>query len=103
MKKGRMIIAVCLIVLIILYLAVRNQMVAKSPVDTDNAWNFGNLVKDLVRAYETPSEKDAETIAADLIVRDGPFTNDLVFPKMVEYTVIEQGKSFCIMFKEGIL
>ena len=66
MKKRRIIIAVCLIVLIILFLAVRNQMVAKSPVDTDNAWNFGNLVKDLVRAYETPSEEDAETIAADL-------------------------------------
>ena len=64
MKKGRIIIG--LIVVALLYLAIRNQMVARSPVDTDNAWHFGTLVKDLVKAYETPSEEDANTIEADL-------------------------------------
>ena len=66
MKKGRIILIICLIAAAILYLAIRNQMVAKSPVDTDNAWNFGALVKHLVAAYETPSAEDAKTIEADL-------------------------------------
>ena len=67
MTKGRIIIIICLVVAVILYLAIRNQMVARSPVDTDNAWNFGNLVKDLIRAYENPSDQDDKTIEAVLL------------------------------------
>ena len=65
-KRTVIIIALCLIALVLLTLAVRRQMVKKSPVVTDNARNFGTLVMDLVRAYETPSEKDMQTIEADL-------------------------------------
>ena len=66
MKKGMIIAIICVVVLVLLTLLVRNQMVAKSPVDTDNARNFGGLVMDLVNAYEKPSEEDGEKIRADL-------------------------------------
>ena len=66
MKKSRMILIIVLAAVVLLYLGIRVQMVAKSPVDTDNARNFGTLVKDLVRAYESPSEEDEKTIGADL-------------------------------------
>ena len=67
MKKTVIILLiVCLAAVALLYLGLRVQMVAKSPVDTDNARNFGTLVKDLVRACEAPAEGDAATIEADL-------------------------------------
>lgn len=66
MKNGRIIIIICVIAVVLMYLALRNQMVARSPVHTDNAWYFGTLVKDPVKAYETPSEGDAKIIEADL-------------------------------------
>ncbi len=65
-KRTWTIIILCLLALVILTVLLRTQMVAKSPVETDNARNFGSLVMDLVRAYETPSEEDAKTIEADL-------------------------------------
>ena len=64
-EKNMVIVIVCLVVAL-LYWLIRTQMIKKSPVDTDNAWNFGTLVKDLIRAYETPSEESAKTIAADM-------------------------------------
>ena len=67
MKKRRMIIIIIALVLIgLLYLGIRIQMVAKSPVDTGNARNFGALVLDLVRAYENPADDSGKTIEADL-------------------------------------
>ena len=66
MKKRTWIIVLCVVALILLTLAVRTQMVAKSPVVTDNAENFGALVMDLVRAYEIPSEENVQMIEADL-------------------------------------
>ena len=67
MKKKRLIILIaCLAAAVPLHLAVRTQMVARSPVDTDNARNFGSLVMDLVRAYEKPSGGDEAAIEADL-------------------------------------
>ena len=66
MNAQMIVTLVCLVVLIVLTLLVRAQMVARSPVETDNARHFGALVMDLVRAYETPSGKDAETIRADM-------------------------------------
>ena len=63
--KGMIILLVCLL-LGLLYWGIRTQMVAKSPVDTANAWNFGSLVKHLVQAHETPSEEITKTVEADL-------------------------------------
>ena len=65
-KRSAVILGLCLLVLGFLYLGVRVQMVAKSPVDTENARNFGTLVMDLVRACESPSDGDAQKIEADL-------------------------------------
>ena len=68
-KKRTWIIALAvLLIVVFLYIAVRTQMVAKSPVTTENAKNFGTLLTDLVQAYETPSEEDDRTIQADLDV-----------------------------------
>ena len=68
-KKRTMIIALAvLLIIVFLYISVRTQMVVKSPVTTENARNFGTLLMDLVRAYETPSEEDEQTIAEDLDV-----------------------------------
>ena len=65
-KRATIIAVIILIAIIILYVLIRSYMVKKSPVLTDNAGNFGTLVMDLVRAYETPSEADVRTIEADL-------------------------------------
>ena len=65
-KSTRIIIVICLIAVVFLYLGVRKQMVAKSPVVTDNAKNFGTLVMDLVRANESQAEGDEKAIEADL-------------------------------------
>ena len=66
MKKSTVIIIICLIALAIVYFVVRRYMISKSPVDTGNAKTFGALVMDLVRAYESPSEKDEQNIEAAL-------------------------------------
>ena len=77
MKKRSVIIAlVILLVVVFLYIAVRGEMVTKSPVTTDNAENFGALLMDLVRACETPSEQDAQTILTDLEVIRSVNEND---------------------------
>ena len=66
MKKRSIIALAVLLVAVFLYIAVRGEMVTKAPVTTDNAKNFGALLMDLVRAYEVPSEQDAQTIKTDL-------------------------------------
>ena len=65
-KKRSIIALAVLLVVAVLYIALRGEMVTKSPVATDNAKNFGALLMDLVRAYEIPSEQDAQTIKSDL-------------------------------------
>ena len=66
MKKRRMIIIVCVAVFVLLTLVVRSYMVSKSPVEKDNARNFGALVMDLVRVCESPSEENVKTIGTDM-------------------------------------
>ena len=65
-QRTTIIAVIILIAIIILSILIRGYMVKKSPVLTDNAENFGILVRDLVRAYEAPSGEDARTIEADL-------------------------------------
>ncbi len=38
----------------------------EKPISEANAENFGKLLTDMINAYETPSETDSRTIAADL-------------------------------------
>ena len=68
MKKRYIIALALLLILVFLYAGLRGEMRVKSPVDTDNAKNFGALLLDLVRAYEIPSQQDAQTIKTDLDV-----------------------------------
>ncbi len=86
MKKRTVIIVIVCLIVIVLYMAIRRDMVASSPVDTDNAKNFGTLVMDLVSAYETPSSEDAQTIDTDLAAIRSVKENDYMVAKALADT-----------------
>ena len=65
-KHTVLIILVVLLAAVFLFFAVRSARQPKAPVSEANAENFGIFLGDLVRAYETPSDEDAQTIEADL-------------------------------------
>ncbi len=69
MKKRTITILIILAVLIaavFLSFAIRAERQTKAPVSEENAENFGVLLSDLIRAYETPSDQDMQTIEKDL-------------------------------------
>ena len=71
-KKRRRILIILAVALaavlagVFLYFTLRSANQLRAPVSEANAENFGVLLSDLVRAYETPSAGDAQTIEADL-------------------------------------
>ena len=56
--------AAVLLVLIVFLVKISGEN--HPPVSAANADNFGTLLADLVKAYETPSDRDERTIEADL-------------------------------------
>ena len=68
---------------VFLYFTLRGANQLRAPVSEANAENFGILLSDLVRAYETPSGEDAQRIEADLAAIRAVSENEYEIAKVI--------------------
>ena len=87
--KRRRIVIILAVVLaavlagVFLYFTLRGANQLRAPVSEANAENFGILLSDLVRAYETPSGEDAQRIEADLAAIRAVSENEYEIAKVI--------------------